>query len=215
MTRDYAKPSTTRTNASRGSSAGKKKPARKKSTAASGGRRKQAPPPPPPPKRGKLFFVLALLIAGFGFGIYSLQKIPATMTPEPTKSTVKKSTATPAPVTKKAEPEQRFKFYDLLPESEVIPPKVDSYKFKEKSVSNDYYYMVQTGSFRSSSDAERQKATIAFQGLKANIKAIQNAQGTTWYRVITGPFYSRSEMNNALDKLVSIQIEPLVKKVKK
>lgn len=209
MTKDYAKPSTTRTSASNG----KKKPARKKSSATASGRRKQAPPPPP--KRGKLIFVLALLIAGFGFGIYSLQKIPATITPEPTTKNPKKNVTTASPSATKAAPEQRFKFYDLLPESEVIPPKVDSYQFKEKSSSNDYYYVVQTGSFRSSADAERQKATIAFQGLKATIKPVQSAQGTTWYRVMTGPFYSRSEMNNVLDKLVAIQIEPLVKKVKK
>jgi cell division protein FtsN len=55
---------------------------------------------------------------------------------------------------------------------------------------------------------------IAFQGLKADIRSITNEQGSTWHRVSTGPFYNRSKMNSALDKLVSMQIQPLVKKIK-
>lgn len=209
MTRDYAKPSTTR----------KKGPAKKK-PARSTAKTKKTAAPPPTPKRGKLLFILFILLAGFGFGIYSLTKIPATQAPqeqkkklvqpEPGKRHGNNSAQEPA-----AAPEQRFRFYDLLEESEVIPPKVDTYTFKEKNKNADFYYMVQTGSFRSSVDAERQKATIAFQGLKASIKPVKNDQGTIWYRVITGPYHSRTEMNSALDKLVAINIEPLVKKVKK
>ena len=56
---------------------------------------------------------------------------------------------------------------------------------------------------------------IAFQGLKADIKSVKNDQGSTWHRVSTGPFFNRSKMNSALDKLVSMQIQPLVKKIKK
>ncbi|TNC82304.1 MAG: sporulation protein [Oleiphilus sp.] len=206
MTRDYAKPSTTR----------KKTPVRKKPARATGKTRKgAAPPPPPPPKRWKLLAILLALVAGFGAGIYSLTRIPATQAPETPKKSTQSGTKTGVKTTPKTLPEQRFKFYDLLEESEVIAPKVDTYTFKEKNKDNDFYYMVQTGSFRSSVDAERQKATIAFQGLKASIKPVQNDQGTLWYRVMTGPFYSRTEMNSALDKLVAINIEPLVKKVKK
>jgi len=210
MTRDYAKPSTTRSAQGKA----RKKPAKRKPVS------RKPSAPPPPPKRGKLYAVLVLLIAGFVGGIYFLQTIPATQSP--LKSTEKNSTtstSSKAPsessASKSASSEQRFKFYDLLPESEVVAPKVDSYQYREKNTSNDFYYLVQTGSFRSSADAEKQKATIAFQGLKASIKPVTNDQGTVWYRVMTGPFYSRSEMNSALDKLVAIQIEPLVKKVKK
>ena len=208
MTRDYAKPSTTRKSNASGKKA-KRKPSSSKS-------RRGAVPPPPPPKRGKLLFILVLLLAGFGVGIYSLTQIPASQVKieddkiKPGKKAPEKKAPEQA-----QQPEQRFKFYDLLEESEVVPPKVDTYRFKEKTKDKDYYYVVQTGSFRSSTDAERQKATIAFQGLKATINPVQNDQGSVWYRVMTGPFYTRTEMNSALDKLVAIQIEPLVKKVKK
>ena len=74
---------------------------------------------------------------------------------------------------------------------------------------------MQTGSFRNKSDAERQKATVAFQGIKAKIKVITSDSGTKWYRVTAGPYTNRSKMNGALDKLVAINIQPLVKKTKK
>jgi len=211
MTKDFAKPSTTR-----------KAPAKRKpKTAASRGkaeRNKKAAPPPPAGKK-KLIAGLLVLVCAFGWGLYSLQSIPPThetSTPASpgkpaNKSDTVKTTKEPA---QKPEPDSRFQFYDILPESEIVAPKVDTYHFKEKNLDNNVYYIVQTGSFRHAKDAERQKALIAFQGLKANIKKIQNAEGSTWHRVETGPFFDRSEMNSALDKLVAIQIEPLVKKVK-
>ena len=210
MTKDYAKPSTTRNKSKAGTKARSKKAA-PGSRATSGASRST---PPEPPKKGKLLFILIVLLAAFLGGIYMLQTLPETNKAAPTPQP--KDKAPPQKTAPAAEkPEQRFKFYDLLPESEVIPPKVDSYRFKEKSTSNDFFYMVQTGSFRTKADAERQKATIAFQGLKADIKQVSGKHGSTWYRVMTGPYYSRSEMNSALDKLVNIGIEPLVKKVKK
>jgi cell division protein FtsN len=154
-------------------------------------------------------------MTAFGYGLYLLNSIPETHSiPAATSQTTNKPAAKMAPkVTQPAE--QRFNFYDLLPEHQVVAPKVDAYQFKEKSAEGEFYYVIQTGSFRNYQDAERQKAMIAFQGLKANIQSITNEQGTTWHRVSTGPFYNRSKMNSALDKLVAIQIQPLVKKLKK
>lgn len=224
MTQDYAKPSTTKNRAKPAAKGGRKNSPAKKGAAnkpRSGASR--VPDAPPPRSKFKLIALLILLLGIFAGGIYFLLSVPETNTPEPTPSTKaspEKSTSEkakqskPAPAENKTS-EQRFKFYDLLPETEVIPPKVDSYRYKEKSTSNDFYYVVQTGSFRSKADAERQKATIAFQGLKASIKQIEGSNGSTWYRVMCGPYYSRSKMNSALDKLVNIRIEPLVKKVKK
>mgnify|MGYP000497549333 CR=1 FL=1 len=207
MTKDYAKPSTTRKPTSKAKKVAAKRP-RKTSS------KKTSAPPPRPPNKAKLIPLLALLLGGFLYGLYALQSVPPSKHPIEQETVTSNKAQKIHPETEEA-PAQRFKFYDILPESEVIPPKVDAYTFKEKDQSDSYYYMVQTGSFRSSVDAEKQKATIAFQGLKAQVKPVQSAQGSTWYRVITGPFKTRSEMNSALDKLVAIRIEPLVKKIKK
>ncbi|MFL1403960.1 SPOR domain-containing protein [Marinobacter sp. M1N3S26] len=121
----------------------------------------------------------------------------------------------PAPETNNdtAREQPKFKFYDMLPESEVVPPNVDEYTPSPDT--QDFRYLVQAGSFRSSEDAERQRAQIAFQGLRAKVSRIDIEDGTTWYRVNVGPFDSRSQMNSAVDKLVAISIQPLVRKIPK
>ena len=121
------------------------------------------------------------------------------------------------PAASKPEPktgqEPRFKFYDMLPESEVVPPTVEEYT--PSPATQDFRYLVQAGSFRTAEDAERQRAQIAFQGLKTKVSQITTGEGKTWYRVNVGPFDSRSQMNSAVDKLVTINIQPLVRKIPK
>lgn len=162
-----------------------------------------------------LKWVLSLAAVGgfIGFIAY-LNSIPASGPQEPV--------VTPAPVAPApAEPEtatgseekQRYRFYELLPESEVVPPKVEEYT--PGPASQDFTYLIQSGSFRSQQDAERQRAQIAFQGLRAKVQRIDLDSGSTWFRVNVGPFTSRSQMNSAIDKLVSINIEPLVRKIPK
>lgn len=109
---------------------------------------------------------------------------------------------------------QNFKFYEMLPESEVVTPEVEEYT-PDSSQKQDFSYLVQTGSFRKQGDAERQRAQIAFQGLRAKIERIDLDDGGTWFRVNVGPYESRSQMNSALDKLVNINIQPLVRKIPK
>ncbi len=53
----------------------------------------------------------------------------------------------------------------MLPESEVVPPKVEEYTPPGPAM-QEFDYVVQSGSFRSKEDAERQRAQIAFQGLR-------------------------------------------------
>ncbi|MEP1213556.1 MAG: SPOR domain-containing protein [Marinobacter sp.] len=118
---------------------------------------------------------------------------------------------TPATTAKEEKP--GFRFYDMLPDSEVIPPEVEEYTPGPNQQTFDY--MVQTGSFRKQQDAERQRAEIAFQGLRAEVKRIDLDSGSTWYRVNVGPFTSRSQMNAAVDKLVRLNIQPLVRKIPK
>ncbi|WP_227663032.1 SPOR domain-containing protein [Marinobacter daqiaonensis] len=107
--------------------------------------------------------------------------------------------------------EPKFRFYNILPDSEVVPPTVEEYK--PSPATQNFRYVVQAGSFRGAEDAERQRAQIAFQGLRAQVSRIDIEQGNTWYRVNVGPFDTRSQMNSAVDKLVAINIQPLVRKI--
>lgn len=212
MTHDFAKRSTTRQ-----ASTNKNTVKRSRSTPS----RTPQTTKQSAPNKSRLTVILSLLVllAAFGGGLYLLQSVP----PAPTPAEIAKQTKVAPPKSEsKAKPNQtkpkekvdpRFKFYEIFEETEVSTTQIDAYKFKEKTKEKSYYYMVQTGSFRSSEDAERQKATIAFRGLKATIEPFQNTQGQTWHRVSTGPFYDRSQMNAAVDKLVALSIQPLVKKI--
>jgi len=231
MTQDFAKPTTTRKpGAQKAKSAqpgDKRAPARKTKTAkavnskgpkiSKGATSTKIPKTEPTkPKRAKFILSLIILIGAFIYGLYFLQTIPPTQSEDEINTRQKQLLQTDKKHNKeKTLPENRFSFYDILPDSKVIPPKVDAYQFKEKNSQDNFHYLIQTGSFRHAEDAERQKATIAFQGLKAKIKIITSDNGRKWHRVMTGPYNNRSTMNSALDKLVAINIQPLVKKTKK
>lgn len=204
MTHDFAKRPSTRPS-SPGAKKGRPAPQRKTPQAA--------------PAKGKLmvFASLVALVAAFAGGLYLLRSVPPTAIapatdakPDKTAKTEQPSTAEPA---EKADP--RFKFYDLLPESNVSTSQIDAYqpKDKDKPAVTKYHYVLQTGSFRSLEEAEKHKANIAFQGIKANIETIQNAQGQTWHRVTTDTYKDEQRMNNALDKLAALNIRPIIRKI--
>ena len=164
-----------------------------------------------------LKWVLSLAAVGgfIGFIVY-LNTLPAGPA-APKQAAPAQQQASPAATKAKQDAarqkEQNFRFYEMLPESEVVPPKVQEYTPGPAKTAFDY--ILQSGSFRSKEDAERQRAQIAFQGLRAHVQQITQDNGGIWYRVNVGPFTSRSQMNSAVDKLVSINIQPLVRKVPK
>ena len=163
-----------------------------------------------------LKWILSLAaVGGFvGFIVYlnSLPTSPGVQQQPVTEKPSQKPAQEPAETAQKEE-KPGFRFYEMLPESEVVPPKVEEYTPGPSQ--QDFDYVVQSGSFRSKEDAERQRAQIAFQGLRASIQRIDLDNGSIWYRVNVGPFTSRSQMNSAIDKLVSLNIQPLVRKIPK
>lgn len=163
-------------------------------------------------------WILSLAVVGgfIGFIVYLNTLEPgdtATSTNEQPPAVSQPAEPTPDAGGDSAREQPKFKFYDMLPESEVVPPSVEEYTPSPDT--QNFRYLVQAGSFRGAEDAERQRAEIAFQGLRAKVSQINTEEGKTWYRVNVGPFDSRSQMNSAVDKLVSINIQPLVRKIPK
>lgn len=156
-------------------------------------------------------WILSLAAVGgfIGFIVY-LNSLPSS---QPTQSPAQQTESAPAATEKAKEKKPGFRFYEMLPESEVVPSTVEEYT--PGPTKQDFNYLVQSGSFRKKDDAERQRAQIAFQGLRANVQRIDLDSGSVWYRVNVGPFSSRSQMNSAIDKLVSINIQPLIRKIPK
>lgn len=210
MSRDYAR----KDRPAKASATSRTKPARQTKP-------KAARPKPKASARAQhgslsLKWILSLAAVGGFIGfIFYLNSLPANPGSQPqavSEKPAQKPAKTPAE-TAKEEEKPGFRFYEMLPESEVVPPKVEEYT--PGPTQTDFNYLLQSGSFRSKEDAERQRAQIAFQGLRASTQRIDLDNGSVWYRVNVGPFTSRSQMNSAIDKLVSLNIQPLVRKIPK
>jgi cell division protein FtsN len=70
-------------------------------------------------------------------------------------------------------------------------------------------YLLQVGAFRSSDDADRQKANLAMQGFEARITE-RDVNGVKMYRVRLGPYNRIEDMNKARDRLQSSGFEASV-----
>jgi cell division protein FtsN len=117
--------------------------------------------------------------------------------------TKSKEPSTEKPADKK---EQKFNFYTILPELEVLipesetrPPEVKkpgssiSSGSKPADSTDSTLYVLQVGSFQNLADAEKLKANLAFLGMQADIqKVVVNRQ--SWHRVRTGPYHDKQQL---------------------
>ena len=175
--------------------------------------RKKAPPPPPKRPLWPAFAVVVLL-AGLGFGLYQLAGVDpdpqATQQAVQQPSTSKPTAQASKPEPKATEKEEGYRFYELLPKSEVVPPQVEAYKSTPKSAEAYSNYLLQAGSFKSAKDADSLRAKLLLAGLpNVTTSKVVSSSGTTWYRVRVGPFASRSKLNKAYDHLVRMNLQPL------
>lgn len=110
------------------------------------------------------------------------------------------------PVQQKPKPD--ITFYEVLPEQKVkvnVTPTAEPKTLPYNSV-------LQAGSFRNKNEAEQQRAEVLLLGLPATVETGTNSSGTTWHRVIVGPFSSRSQLNNARNTLANNNMPSLTLK---
>lgn len=70
-------------------------------------------------------------------------------------------------------------------------------------------YFLQVGAYKTSSDAEQQRARLAFQGFESKVSQ-RDAGGVTYYRVRIGPFGKFDEMNSTRQRLSDAGIDTAV-----
>ncbi|WP_191602166.1 SPOR domain-containing protein [Marinomonas algicola] len=200
-----------------------------------GATRKSAPAKPPAKNKIRwwLWLFILLLAGAFIFGLAQLSKVqpPASqkMSIQPSSSAVEPQKAVPKKVEpKKPEPaknaqtkpaatapkKDNFEFYQILQDSKVDTSHVDAYQSTPRG-EQDFLYMIQAASFRSNSDADRMRAKLILLGLNASIRQTTGKDGRPWFRVVLGPYESRSKMNRAQDKLVSQDIQSYTYRIKK
>lgn len=183
--------------------------------------------PPPIAKRKTawwLWLLIPAILLAFIYGLMQLSQIapeaakasaakPSKPAPQP--KTVEKAKPVKKPAEQTTAKKDNFEFYQILQDSEVDTSHVDAYQSTPRG-EQDFYYMLQAASFRSSDDADRLRAKLILSGLvEASIRKTIGKDGRPWYRVILGPYISRSKMNRAEDKLVSMDISSFSYKVKK
>ena len=149
--------------------------------------------------------------SGIGCGVvlsvtaYFVLFAPAANQPQQNASIKPKPTAPAKPST-----ETQFDFYTLLPEREVVVPK-GTPPASENSAQESVRYLLQAGSFRRSEDADRLRAKLLLLGLEATTQPVTSS-GSTWHRVLVGPFESRSNMSAARATLIHEGIDTLLLK---
>lgn len=114
-----------------------------------------------------------------------------------------------------AEPRQnRYDFYKMLKDTEV-PVTASKPASLPQKAPDDSHYLLQVASFRSASDAEQVRAEMLLLNLSARVETAKSDTGSTWHRVIVGPFDSRSQMAKAQSTLYDNRYAPMLLKRKR
>ncbi|HYX73068.1 MAG TPA: SPOR domain-containing protein [Steroidobacteraceae bacterium] len=108
---------------------------------------------------------------------------------------------------------QRYDFYQMLPNFEVVVPE------KDKDVKRDLpaaakierpgVYVLQAGSYRNESDADRVRAQLALQGISAKVQRVA-VDADVWHRVRIGPVSNLDELNKLRRQLQAADVDALV-----
>lgn len=179
--------------------------------------RKKAAPPPPKRRPWGLALLSLVGLVGLGVLIYLLVQNPAGApqvsqpAPQPAAKVAEPAPAKPKPAPTPApeKEEDRFDFYEMLPKSKVEPPEVSAYTSTPRTAKLETKILLQAGSFRNAQDAEKMRAEMILAGLP-NVKTSRTeGSNGTWYRVRTGPFDTRADVNAASNKLYKLNINPL------
>jgi cell division protein FtsN len=168
-------------------------------------------------------FVVGLALGlAVAVGVYLFDRRPAArlaqespMTRDEAPAAAK--TAKPAPASQNAEAETQFEFYDMLPKFEVVIPEQDGTSPPAAGpgagpVQKPGAYILQAGSFRNHSDADRVRALIAMQGVESKIQKV-TIDRDTWHRVRVGPITNLQQLEETRSKLRNAQIDALVIRV--
>lgn len=108
-------------------------------------------------------------------------------------------------------PEQRFTFYNMLPNFEVVIPEEEpevEVDRQPQAVEQPGVYILQAGSFSSYEDADRRRAQLALHGIESRIQRVA-IDDKTYHRVRIGPIDNLDELNVTRSRLRAANIDVL------
>jgi cell division protein FtsN len=142
-------------------------------------------------------------------------------TPRPVQQARQAATPEPAPVTiddngesaatAGDSAEERFSFYDVLPNFEVVIPEQESDVRTDnapQAVVQPGTYILQAGSFSAHADADRRRAELAMQGIESQIQRVV-IDNRTYHRVRIGPIDNLNDLNVLRSRLRQAKIDVL------
>ncbi|WP_111642673.1 SPOR domain-containing protein [Marinimicrobium alkaliphilum] len=168
------------------------------------------------------------LFTGCVLGAFVMFLIYLWELPEPSDEPRTASVSAPETQTQRAaepepsRPKPRFDFYKLLRDSEEIVPATEPEQpLRNRSQPQDsapsspaerVEYILQVGSFRNPTDADRLRAELLLLNLNAYTEQVNIRDGELWHRVLVGPFDNQSRLASARSTLVSNEFNALVLK---
>ncbi|MFN2287468.1 MAG: SPOR domain-containing protein [Chromatocurvus sp.] len=112
-----------------------------------------------------------------------------------------------APVS--AEQQPRFDFFEMLPQQRIEVELEPGTKTANRDQRSGTTYLLQAGSFRQAEDADRRRAELLLLGLEPDVEETSGNNGR-WFRVMVGPFDSRSKMAAARSLTAQQNIDTLL-----
>ena len=111
--------------------------------------------------------------------------------------------------------DQRFDFYDILPQYEVVVPEVETTagpSTRAKPVDEPGSYVLQAGSFGAAADAEKLKANLALLGIESRVQKVA-IDDDVYHRVRIGPITDLDKLNRIRRQLHDAHINAMLMKV--
>ena len=109
----------------------------------------------------------------------------------------------------------RYDFYEMLPNFEVVVPEKDREVKRDvpaAKIERPGVYVLQAGSYRNQADAERVSAQLRLQGIDAKVQRVA-VDNDVWHRVRIGPINDLAELNKVRKQLQAADIDGLVIRV--
>jgi cell division protein FtsN len=109
----------------------------------------------------------------------------------------------------------RYDFYDMLPNFEVVVPEKDRDVKRDQRaarIERPGVYVLQAGSYRNVADAERVRAQLSLQGIDAKVQRVA-VDNDEWHRVRVGPISDLNELNRVRKQLQAADVDGLVIRV--
>lgn len=100
-------------------------------------------------------------------------------------------------------------FFDVLPRQRIEVEVDEAQMAKARSPTINEHYLLQAGSFRDAADADRRRAELLLLGFEPQVEETNGSNGR-WFRVLIGPFDSRSRMAAARSLTAQQNIDTLL-----